>query len=160
MDETAGSLEEALSRITAQELSRNEKYGHLVLALVGGIFAWGAGEVLYSWPGLAVRMQLGVMAVAVVGAAWLLTTLAVVWRKHAVMAEREVVLASVSVLFTVLFSLACMLARYLAAGDIEAPWAGLVLTAMAGALWLRAYLRRASLRTLRAKLETELAGAR
>jgi len=158
MDNDATALEESLSRITDRQLAGTEKYGHLVLTAIGAFFAVGLGKVLLEMPGLPHHVPLTLLVMVVIGVAWTTSTIFVLLRRP-VLAEREIALGRVSVVFSVLFSLDSVLARYLAGGKFELPMFGLLLLAIATALLLRAHARQRSLKALKARLEGELAAA-
>jgi Na+/phosphate symporter len=84
-------------------------------------------------------------------------------RHRPLLANREIVAGRMSVFFCALFTLGAMLAGFSVRKQVLYTGAvvlGLTMTAIALALLIRAHLRRASLRALRARLESELAGAR
>lgn len=162
MDESTQSLEQALSRITEQELSRNERYGHLVLMLVSLIFSVGLLSLLMTEPNLPARTRVPLGVMVVIGLAWAAFAIGVLLRRRAVLANREIIAGRMSVAFSALFTAGAMFAGYYIRG---VPWTpavgdGLILTAIAVALLVRAHVRRASLRALRARLEAEVAALR
>jgi hypothetical protein len=165
MDESTNrdALEQALSRITDQELTRNERYGHVVLAAVGGIFAVGIISLLVTEPYLRQRALVAFLVMAGIGLAWMVYGVGVLVRHRPLLANREIVAGRMSVFFCALFTLGAMLAGFSVRKQVlytGAVGLGLTMTAIALALLIRAHLRRASLRALRARLESELAGAR
>jgi hypothetical protein len=158
MDNDATTLEQSLSRLTDRQLAGTEKYGNLVLTAIGAVFAIGLGKMLLEMPGLPHHVPLTLLTMVAIGVAWTTSTIFVLMRRP-VLAEREIALGRVSVLFTVLFSLDSIVARYMAGGNFELPYFGLLLLAIATALLLRAHARQRSLKVLKAQLEAELAAA-
>jgi hypothetical protein len=154
--ENPAALEQVLSRLTDREFARNEKYGHLVLTLIGAVFAVGLAIDLLEHRWLPPATQLWVLVVIGVGLAWIVASALVLARRRPLFSSREVALGRVSLAFSILFSLASMGAHYSAVQQMSVPWFGLVLVAIAGALLSRAHLRRASLVALRTRLEKEL----
>jgi hypothetical protein len=154
-------LEQALARITEQELTRNERYGHVVLGSVGAIFAVGLLGLLATEPDLPLRTQVAFVVMALIGFAWTLYSLAVLVGRRPLLADREIVAGRMSVFFSALFTLGAMFAGWIIreAWYTPAVGTGLTLTAIALALLLRAHMRRASLRALRAQLDDELRAA-
>ena len=164
-DQGSIALEQALSRITDEELKRNERYGHVVLALFAGLVAVGTIGMIFEVPLQQWRGPLAVPAawlIAVLGLAWAGWALVALLRPRTAPANREIVTGLRSVAFALTFTIGAGLASTVLAHRVFAPmtWLGLILTAMACALLLRAHLRRASLRRQKARLEQELASAR
>jgi hypothetical protein len=153
------SLEQALSRITERELSLNERYGHLVLAMVAATFGAGALAMLATMPGLNWRFTMAFVVMLVVSLAWVVGFGIAFVRRPPLLVDREIAVGRVSVAFAVLFTLSQVAIRFILEAPFRTPWAGLLLTSIAVALLLRAHLRRSSLRALRARLEAELAAA-
>jgi hypothetical protein len=165
MDESTNrdALEQALSRITEQELTRNERYGHVVLAAFSGIFTVGIISLLVTEPFIRQRALVSFLVMAGIGLAWVTYAIGVLLRRRPLLANREIVAGRMSVFFCSLFTLGAMLVGFSVRHKVlytGAVGLGLTMTAIAVALLIRAHLRRASLRALRAKLESELAGAR
>jgi len=154
--ENPAALEQALSRLTDREFALNEKYGHLVLTLIGAIFALGLGIDLLEHRWLPRATELWMLAMVALGVAWTIASVLVLAKRRPLFSSREVALGRISLAFTVLLSLASMGARYSAAQQLSVPWFGLLLVAIATALLVRAHLRRASLTALRKRLENEL----
>jgi hypothetical protein len=98
-----------------------------------------------------------------IGLAWAAYGIGVLLRHRPLLANREIVAGRMSLFFCALFTLGAMLTgwsvRHKPVFTGAVAW-GLTLTAIALALLIRAHLRRGSLRALRARLESELAGAR
>lgn len=156
MDKT--NLEQALTRITEQELTRNERYGHVVLAAVGATFAVGLTALLLTEPHLPQRAVIPFVVMALIGVAWTVYALGVLLRRRPLLANREIITGRMSVFFCALFTIGAMLTGYRIRNILYTPavGTGLTLTAIALALLIRAHMRRASLRALRAQLEAEL----
>lgn len=162
MDRSAQSLEQALSRITEQELSRNERYGHLVLALFSAGLAVAVASLMVTEPNLPLRTMLAFSVLVVIGLAWAAFGFAVLMRRRPLLANREIVAGRMSVAFSAVFTAGAMLVGKTVGAHPLTPaaWMGLTMTAIAVALLARAHARRAGLRALRARLEAELAAAR
>jgi hypothetical protein len=158
----AEGLEQALARITEQELSRNERYGHLVLALVGATFAIALVGLIVTEPGLSLRTMLSFGVLIAIGLAWTGYSLAMLMRRQPMLANREVIAGRMSVLFSLVFTAGAMFVGHAVGHNAftGATWDGITLTAIAAALLLRAKLRLSSLRALRARLESELLARR
>jgi uncharacterized membrane protein len=156
--DNASTLEQSLSRITDRQLAGTEKYAHLVLTAIGAIFAVALGAMLLEMPKLPNHVSLTVLLMVAIGVAWTTSTVFVLMRRP-VLAARDSALGRVSVVFTLLFSLDSLLARYLASGKWELPVWGLLLLAIASALLLRAHARQGKLKALKARLEAELTAA-
>ena len=164
MDKTPdiADLEQALARVTDQELSRNEKYGHLVLAVVAGVFATGVALLIATEPGLPMRTVLAFSLLVAIGLAWVVYAFGVLLRRRPLLANREIVAGRMSLLFSAVFTIGTIIVG----GTVShrfftgATGWGLILSAIALALLVRAHVRRASLNKLRARLEAELADAR
>ncbi len=161
MDKSTQSLEQALSRITEQELSRNERYGHLVLMLFALPFTVGLAWLLVTEPNLPVRARVPLSVMVVIGLAWAGFAIGVLLRRRPLLANREIIAGRMSVAFSALFTAGAMYAGYSIRGNplTSAWWLGLTMTAIAVALLVRAHARRAALRAHRARLESELAAA-
>ena len=163
MDESTrrNNLEQSLSRITEQELTRNERYGHVVLAAVGGIFAVGIISLLVTEPFMRERALWSFVVMAGIGLAWMVYAVGVLLPRRPLLANREIVAGRMSVIFCALFTVGALLAGASVRQEIHFTGAvglGLTMTAIALALLVRAHWRRASLRALRARLEAELLG--
>jgi ABC-type branched-subunit amino acid transport system permease subunit len=153
------SLEQALARITAQELTRNERFGHAVLASVGAIFAVGLTSLLLTEPHFPSRWVLPFVVMALIGAAWAAWALGMLLRRRPLPANREIVVGRMSVCFCALFTLGAFLTGSLVRHELVisgATWWGVTMTLIAAALLVRAHVRLASLQALRAQLEAEL----
>ena len=162
MNKSTEALEQELFRITERELSLNERYGHLVLMLVSLAFSVGLISLLVTEPNLVPRAAVPMAVMAVIGLAWAAFAIGVLLRRRPLLANREIIAGRMSVGFSALFTAGASFAGYYIRGK---PWTpavgdGLVLTAIAVALLVRAHVRRASLRALRAQLEAEVAGLR
>lgn len=161
MDRSTESLEQALSRITEQELSRNERYGHLVLMLFSLLFAAGLAFLLATEPNLPLRARSPFSVMVTIGLAWAAFAIGVLFRRRPLLANREIVAGRMSVAFSVLFTAGAMYAGRTIGATVMTPaaWMGLALTTIALALLVRAHVRRKALLTLRARLEAEIACA-
>lgn len=162
MDNSTQSLEQALSRITERELSLNERYGHLVLMLVSLIFSIGLISLLVAEPNLPARLAVPLLVMAVIGLAWATFAIGVLLRRRPLLANREIIAGRISVGFSALFTAGAIFGGYYIRGE---PWTpavgdGLILTAIAMALLVRAHARRSTLQALRARLEAEVAALR
>jgi hypothetical protein len=161
MDKTS-TLEQELTRVTEQELTRNEKYGHLVLALVAGVFGAGLAMLIATEPGLPTRTVLAFAVLFVISLSWVAYSLGVLMRRRPLLANREIVAGRMSLLFSALFTIGAMLVGITVSHNpfTGAVGWGLIFMAFALALLIRAHIRRASLQKLRARLEAELAAVR
>ena len=159
--DTRDGLEQALARITEQELTRNERYGHLVLAAVGATFAVALAWLLVTEPFLRQRTLVGLSVLVLIGTAWAVYGIGVLLRHQPLLANREIVAGRMSVLFSALFTLGALFAGWSVRHTLKftgATTLGVTMTLIAVALLVRAHLRRAALRAVRAQLEAELRG--
>ena len=159
MDKPNEGLEQALARITQEELTRNERYGHVVLSMVGGVVGVALISLVVTEPYLRQRALAALLVMAGIGLAWAAYGVGVLMRHRPLLANREIVAGRMSLFFCALFTLGALMmgwsVRHKPVFTGAVGW-GLTMTAIALALLVRAHLRRANLRALRARLEAEL----
>ena len=154
-------LETALAELTERTLSRAERGFHLCLTL----FAAAMGVVLLlllaTEPGIPLRTTIAFWVMAALAAAWVAYGLRVLSNRRPLLANREVVAARMSLVFSALFTIGTMLVGLVNANIAVTPatWMGGTMVLVALANLLRAHFRRAQLQALRDRLERELDAA-
>jgi len=154
------ALHAQLAELTDRTLSRSGRYGHLALTVVATVMAACLAGLLFTEPDMPKHVMVAFSVMFAITSAWAAFGARVLSRRRPLLANREVVAGGMAVAFSALFTIAAALIGILVGGHTmvtSASILGATLTLVAIAVLVRALLRRAELRALRARLERELA---
>ena len=156
---TRSSLEAALTQLTEQTLSRGERAGHLALTLFAGAMGLVLIGLISTEPDIPLRTMIAIWVLLAIAASWVAYGLRVLSRRRPLLANREVVVGRMALLFSALFTAGTMAVGWVNAGIFIPPvtWLGATMTAVAVGNLARAIWRRSQLQRLRERLERELA---
>jgi hypothetical protein len=152
-------LHARLAELTDRSLSPSARYGHLVLTVVAAVMASVLGALVFTEPGLSARALASFWVLFAIAVAWVAFGLRVLSRRRPLLANREVVAGAMAVGFSAVFTAGAAAVGVFNGGRARTDMAtlGATMTLVAIAVLVRALVRRAELRALRARLEQELA---
>jgi hypothetical protein len=166
------ALHTRLAEITERSLSRTSRYGHLVMTTVAVIMAAMLGYLLWGlhWGGMTAYMPVPVRTIALlwfvfaVTCAWVVFGVVVLSRRRPMLPYDELKAAVVALILSQVFT-GSFLGIWAAHHDyprhtMSMPplaWLGIAMSVVAFVVAVRALMRLSRLRSLRERLERELA---
>jgi hypothetical protein len=152
------SLVARLERLARTELSTRARVAHVLLVLVASTMTIAIVSLWLTEPALPTRTHAAFGMLSTIGLAWTAYGVWVLRAKRVMLARQRVTAGRLAVTFTGTFTIACVVLA--ATTSVAASWPaaamGLVLLAVAVALWRRAEANYAALVARRDTLEREL----
>jgi hypothetical protein len=152
------SLVARLERLARTELSLRARLAYVLLVLVASTMTIAIVSLWLTEPSLPARTHAAFAMLTVIGLAWTIYGAWVLRARRVMLARQRVMAGRLAVTFTGAFTLACVLLA--ATTSVAASWPaaamGIVLLAVAIALWRRAEANYAALAARRDTLEREL----
>jgi hypothetical protein len=147
-----------LERLARTELSLRARLAYVLLVLVASTMTIAIVSLWLTEPSLPARTHAAFAMLTVIGLAWTIYGAWVLRARRVMLARQRVMAGRLAVTFTGAFTLACVLLA--ATTSVAASWPaaamGIVLLAVAIALWRRAEANYAALAARRDTLEREL----
>ncbi len=147
-----------LERLARTELSLRARLAYVVLVLVASTMTVAIVSLWLTEPSLPARTHAAFAMLTVIGLAWTIYGAWVLRARRVMLAWQRVMAGRLAVTFTGAFTMACVLLA--ATTSVAASWPaaamGIVLLAVAIALWRRAEANYAALAARRDTLEREL----
>ena len=151
-----------LERLTRTELSRGGRLAHVTLLLVASAMTVVVVSLWLTEPALPLRTSMAFGVLTMIGAGWAIYSGWALNTRHVMLGRQRVIAARLAVTFVAAFTACAGILSLVSTTAAARPALamGLVMLAIASALWKRADVNYRALVATRAELARQLPGAR
>lgn len=147
-----------LQTLAGAQLSSKARFGYVALLLVSLAQSIAIGSLWLTEPALKTHTTIALGAMTLIGAAWAVFAAWVLMARRPLLARDGVVAGRMAVIFTCVFAAGSFAIGIIKGGTAPfgAGATGLVMLAVAVAMWVRARRKHAALLARRAELERQI----